>query len=223
MLVQTPNQARSTDPQGHADTSPSALAAPPPTPASAHPLQRPDRRVLSHRLMARFRLRTSKTPQFRDRLETHMAVMGGAIWGRVMGVVSFIVFSKPTCSGSSCQSDCMVARVRGRFSAFRVQFTVLNSPHSWVGASTPGDKTAALAWLSPSEASRRQAARPGVPQRPGVALAPRLRRNDSRQAYGAAPPRRMTPILAAERRRGDGSATSPPRPLGGSVGQMTYR
>jgi hypothetical protein len=147
----------------------------------------------------------------------------GAIWGRVMGVVSFIVFSKPTCSGSSCQSDCMVARVRGRFSAFRVQFTVLNSPHSWVGASTPGDKTAALAWLSPSEASRRQAARPGVPQRPGVALAPRLRRNDSRQAYGAAPPRRMTPILAAERRRGDGSATSPPRPLGGSVGQMTYR
>jgi hypothetical protein len=57
----------------------------------------------------------------------------------------------------------------GRVSAFGVEFTVLNCPHSWVAGFRPGDTTATLARSSSQAKVRdRRAGRPGGRQRPGV-------------------------------------------------------
>src|SRR5215211_6277176 len=61
----------------------------------------------------------------------------------------------------------------GRLSAFRVQLSVLNGPHSGVEAPTSGDQTATLVRSSArAKVATAQAARPGVRQRPGGARTP---------------------------------------------------
>ena len=87
----------------------------------------------------------------------------------------------------------------GRLSAFRVQLSVLNGPHSGVEAPTAGDKTAA--WLARLPGRRSRPPRglgPGVRERPGVARRPRAAAKRPSRDGTATPPPRSPPMLAVK-------------------------